>query len=105
MKKDTKPTKQTHPSKLKGLVQLNNTKPIKENPFKHTIKYLYPENCITTDQRKTFRRKARATEKVFNRAIYKLTGTNKKHEREALKQIKERKKAWITNTLTRVTSK
>lgn len=64
----TKSTTKKAPNK-KGLDKVNLKKNVAAAKAEREVKYLYPVECKTPDQRKEFRRKARSTKRRLEKAI------------------------------------
>lgn len=63
-------------------------------------KYIYPENVTTSQQKKEFRRKARAAGSSFEKQITVLTKSKDTEDAKKLKQIQSSFEAWKKETLT-----
>lgn len=83
-----KGTKVTGPAqkgtKVNNLAKLNTAKAAKDATAQKESIYNYPESCKTKEERKTFRRKARAAAERFDAQIKKL---KKSKEPEAAKEL------------------
>jgi hypothetical protein len=59
----------------------------KSTPGPKDLKYVYPEDCTTPNEKKEFRRKARAARNKFDKAIKELSKSNEQADRKELKKI------------------
>lgn len=73
----------------------DSTKELKAKPqVEREVMYLYPKDCTTPDQRKEFRRKARATARRNEKAIAKLEASTERGSKKELQETAKEFAAW-----------
>ena len=109
MKKDQKNANATTPvtnpiSKEKGKVKKENldkanlAKTAAKVTEARESKYNYPADITTPEQKKTFRRNARAQRDRFKAEIAKLMASTEKKDKATLKAIQEEERTWTAAT-------
>lgn len=79
----------------------SSAKEIKENaPSTRPVMYLYPKDCTTPDQRKEFRRKARATARRMEKNAQILANTKERGAKTSLLNLNKEISAFKQNTYT-----
>jgi len=109
MKKNkTQGTATTHPTKAnkseKTTTKANiaaGAKELKKNvPNDRELKYNYPTDCKTPDQKKEFRRKSRAHNRKIEKTLTQLRKSNDQKDQKELSKAEKEFNAWKKETYT-----
>lgn len=78
----------------KGLTKKNlqnSAKELKSTASTREVKYNYPADCITADQRKEFRRKSRASARRFEKQEQALKASTERGSKKLLQELTKEK--------------